>query len=483
MNRRTALSLLVILILAGCEETGLMRFDAGTTPPDEDAGEPALRQLTYTPEGCGYEVSTPEVGSTGRSEDVFDDASPTLHHVHASWAGPSHSTFAVNWETASGTLASRILYGTDRAAVEAADDVAGDVMGQAGHTMFYRAMIGGGPGTRLHEVHVCGLTPDTTYFYKVGGPGHWSEVLETATAPPVGSTQPFSFGVTGDSRNNLENSWPISQRRMDEAGVDFQVFSGDAVFLGPNQNDWREFFEATVDDFAVTDFLSRAPFLMANGNHDQLAVNYVAQFAFPQELTEGERAQGEEWYSFDYANAHFVMLNDTVSDSAVLAGAQADWLRADLGRVDRTMQPWIFVTHHRPFYTCRSTHSPDTALRAAWQPIFDEFSVDMVLTGHNHVYERTVPIRNLEGGEGVVAPQGVNGVPTYDAAGLPSGTVYIVAAGVGAELYEVSTECTTSFEGTAVRPIVIIEIEDRTLTYTAYDAMTGGVIDEFTLAK
>lgn len=469
------------VLLAGCEETGIMVADSGP-PPEGDAGMAAMRQISYEPEGCGYTVTTADLDAAGMSEDVFGD-NPDPIHVHVSWAGPSHTTFAVVWEADVETLASRVLYGTDRAAVEGADAAEGAVLEQVGHHMLYRPLVGSRGGNRIHEVHVCGLEPSTTYFYKVGGPGNWSEVFETTTAPMPGSTEPFSFGVTGDSRNNLENSWPISQRALLDAAIDFQVFSGDAVFLGPNQNDWREFFQATVDDFEIEDLFSRTPFMMANGNHDQLAINYVTQFAFPQELSENEQAQGEEWYSFDYANAHFVMLNDTVGDAAVLAGSQADWMRADLRAVDRTVTPWIFVVHHRPFYTCQSTHSPDTALRAAWQPIFDEFSVDMVLTGHNHVYERSRPIRGLEGGDGVVASTGPNGVPTYDPAGLPSGTVYVVAAGVGAELYEVSTECNTSFTGEAVRPYVIVSIEDRTLTYTAYNAMTGQVIDEFTLTK
>lgn len=471
----TPLTLLCVFFALGCEETGLVIEDAGP--------EPVQSQVSYTPEGCGYEVRTPELDAAGMSEDVFDESNDTLDQIHVSWPGPSHTSFAVNWQSGVDTLASRILYGTDEDAVRSADGPGGAVSEQVGHFMFYRAMIGGGAGTRIHETHVCGLDPSTTYYYKVGGPGHWSEVFDTTTAPAPGSTEPFTFAVTGDSRNNLENSWSISQRRLFEAAVDFQVFSGDAVFLGPNQNDWREFFSATDGDFAVQDLLARVPFMMANGNHDQLAINYVTQFAFPQEESENERAQGEEWYSFDYGNAHFLMLNDTVADSSVLAGAQAEWMRADLMAVNREETPWIFAVHHRPFYTCRSTHSPDTALRAAWQPIFDEFSVDMVLTGHNHVYERSQPIRGLEGGEGVVAETGTNGVPTYDPAGLPSGTVYVVAAGVGAELYEVSTECTTSYTGEVVRPYVLIEIEDRTLRYTAYDTMNGQEIDSFELTK
>ena len=265
--------------------------------------------------------------------------------------------------------------------------------------------------------------------------------------------------------------------------MDFEVFTGDAVLLGTNQGDWRDFFEASVDDFAVTDFLSRAPLMLTNGNHDDLAVNYVAQFAFPQDVSPGEVAQGEEWYSFDYGNAHFVVLNDTVADNAVLAGAQADWLRADLAAVDRVRQPWIFVNHHRGFYSCHSTHSPDTGLRAAWQPIFDEYAVDLVLTGHNHVYERSVPIRGLDAGEGVVAAAGADGEPTYDGAGMASGTIYVVAGGAGAPLYDVGNDCPTSHLGIASRVGVVIEVDGRTLRYTATDVMTGATLDSFTLIK
>lgn len=460
-----------------------------STPPDSsppkgtDAGSPRARTLAYVPSGCGYEVRTPELDEAGMSEEIFGAPAPTFDQIHVSWAGPTHSSFAVNWRSDEGTLASRVLYGTDRGAVAAADGPTDGVHEQVGHHMLYSSTLGGRGSTRIHEVHVCGLDSSTTYHYKVGGSGHWSDVFATATGPELGTTEPFSFAVTGDSRNNIENAWPISQRRLMEQGVDFEIFSGDAVFLGPNQQDWREFFGATDGDFAVQELLASVPLMMVNGNHEQLAINYVTQFAFPQEESAGEQAEGEEWYAFDYGNAHFLMLNDTVTEASVIAGAQADWIRADLSRVDRTRTPWVFAVHHRGFYTCGSTHSPDAALRAAWQPLFDEFAVDFVLTGHNHVYERSRAIRGLNEGEGVVVATEADGLPTHDSAGLPDGTVYVVAAGVGAELYDVSTECPTSHTAQVVRPYVIFEIEDRTLRYTAYDAMTNQIIDSFELTK
>jgi hypothetical protein len=465
---------LAALALAGCEQTGLVTPDAG--PPDEeDAGPPLVTQITYTPEGCGYEVSTPTVVHAGRSEDVFG-ADPSADHVHVSWAGPSASSFAVNWRSDADTLASRVLYGTDRVALEAADGAGAGVEESLGHFMLYRDITTA--ATRVHEAHVCGLTPSTEYFYKVGGPGRWSQVFSTTTGPEAGSTETFSFAVTGDSRGNEENSWAVSQRRVRDSLADFELFSGDAVLIGTSQDLWNIFWGARDgDDFAVQDLLSSIPLMMANGNHDALAVNFVAQTAFPQQAFMGEQAQGEQWYSFDYANAHFVMLDD--NDRELFGADEATWLEQDLAAARANPDvDWIFVTHHRPFYTCMSTHSPDTSLRASWQEIFDRHSVDMVFTGHNHVYERTRPIRGLSGGQGVVAPEGVNGAPQV-AAGSASGTVYLVAAGVGAPLYEVSTACPTTYAARAERNYVTVQITGGRIEVTVRNAMTDAVIDQF----
>ena len=485
---RTKYLAIFLAFTIGCETYGIFPIededagadptqDAGARPDGGDAGPPVQRSLSYEPAGCGYTVRTPEVTAARPSADVFAEPD-ALDMIHVGWAGPAHTTFAVNWRSSVGTLASRVLYGTERAAVEGADGAGAGVLEQLGHSMDYGRRA---DRTQTHEVHVCGLTPSTTYYYKAGGPGHWSPVFETRTAPAPGSTEPFSFGITGDSRNNEENAWPISQRRLAEAAIDFEIFTGDAVFVGINQGEWVSWFGAQDGAFTVQDLLSEIPILLVNGNHDGLALNYFTQFTFPQEETPGEQGQGEEWYSFDYGNAHFVMLNDSTTDT-VLGDIEANWLRQDLMRVDRARTPWVFAVHHRPFYTCRSNHEPLIAARTAWQPIFDEFAVDFVLTGHNHVYERSQPIRGLQSGEAVLAPTAANGAPTY-AAGEPTGTVYTVIAGAGADLYEVSTDCATSFTGQAVRPYAVVSIDDRTLRYQVFNILNGAMIDELMLTK
>ncbi len=495
MTRSIALATILLALSLGlpaCESTGAVDTpdaatvmdDTGVEAPDSnvDGGPPRAPTLSYMPEGCTYMVSTPTVVDTARSRDEYGAAAdPT--HVHTSWAGPSESTFAVNWHTDNDTHASSLLIGTDMAAVMAADDAGVGVARSDGHYMLFTSSPTGLNPEMAHEVHVCGLTPSTTYYYRVGGPGHWSPAFEIATAPTPGSTEPFSFGVTGDSRGYEDNAWAIVEHRMMSRAVDFELFSGDAVQFGVAQDQWNQFFEQSEGSFHVQDFMAGHPMMMANGNHDSLAVNYLAQFALPQEVSPSEIGQGEEWYSFDYGNAHFVFLNDTVVNSAVLGGDEAAWLDHDLSLVDRTTTPWIFVMHHQPLYTCSTAHAPDTTLRANWQPIFDRYHVDFVLAGHNHEYDRSTPINMFDAGGGHVAPQGANGVPVITA-GVPSGTIYLVAAGAGAPLYDVDPGAfATTYTGLSLRNYVTFEIDDRTLHMTAYNALTDAVIDEFTYTK
>jgi hypothetical protein len=461
------------LLSAGCEETGArMDPDLGA---DVDGGTSTTASLTYRPEGCSYDVSTPNIrnGVVDRHADDVG-ATPTPDHVHVSFAGPTTSSFAVNWRTRGiDTRAAVVVYGTDEAAVRGyvEGDLPAGVLRQTGHSMIY----GRERNFRVHEAHVCGLTAGTRYFYKVGAPGAWSGVYDVATSPEIGTTSAWRFAVTGDSRNEPA-IWAETQKRVHDEGVDLQLFSGDAVVFGTNQGEWDAFFEASNMGVAVTDVLARVPFMTANGNHDALAVNYLAQFAMPQDST-----PSEEYFSFDYGNAHIVFLNDTTTAATITR--QREWMTEDLRRVDRARTPWVFVVHHRPTYTCATAHDPDINLRTQWQPVYDMFEVDFVFNGHNHNYERTLPIRGFASGtnEGV-SFNTMNGIP-LDSAGRVVGTVYVTAAGAGAPLYGVDPSSTSyTYIAESVRNYVIVEIEGKRMRYRAY-RLNGTEIDAFEYTK
>ncbi len=461
----------MVMLAAAGTGCGLVLFgylgcqSGGFTPNATVAGFP------YKPQGCDYAVNIPEVDQGG-----FDDgklgAAPAPAHVHVSWAGPTSSTFAVNWKTDPDTTATAVLYGTDQAAVKAADGAAGAVKLATGHHMLF----GSDPNqVRVHEAHVCGLDPSKTYYYKVGGKGGWSAVYDVGTGPAVGASESFQFAVTGDSRGAPE-VWAKIEQALSQRGVDFQLFSGDAVTLGTDQKEWNEFFEAKTGGFAAQDFMARTQTMVVNGNHDALTVNYAAQFAVPQEQSSGEKAQGEEWYSFDYGNAHFVGLNDNPPETA-LGDDQKNWLDADLAKVDRGKTPWLFVLHHRPEYSCGQGHGSDVALRSKWQPLFDKYKVDMVFVGHDHLYERSKPIRGLMGTDGVIASSGAKGAPVSG-----SGTVYVVSGGAGAPLYDVQTTCPHTFVTEATPHYLVLKVGDKKLEYQAF-RLDGTALDSFDYQK
>ncbi len=83
-----------------------------------------------------------------------------------------------------------------------------------------------------------------------------------------------------------------------------------------------------------------------------------------------------------------------------LMNAQANWLTADLAAVDRTKTPWVVVAGHRPWY---SSGSICTACQEAFEDVIVQNDVDLVLSGHFHVYERNLPIKN-----GTADPKGLN---------------------------------------------------------------------------
>ncbi|MBK7583666.1 MAG: metallophosphoesterase family protein [Myxococcales bacterium] len=455
-----------VALSTACSEDGSKKPSASTPV-----------SFPYTPEGCAYTVSPPELADVAMSSNATG-GEPAPKHVHLSWAGPADSTFAVNWATDLDTKLTQVLYGPDKAEVEAAEGAGGKVKRQLGHTMQLGSPLFLDQKLRVHETHVCGLAANTTVYYKVGGPGAWSRVFDVATAPARGATDKFKFTVSGDSRSGADIFAKIQEQAAAQ-GIDFQIFTGDFIDNTTNQSHWEALFEGKTGAYSTEDMLATRPLMPVNGNHDNLSVYYLGQFALPQELSPGEGAQGEAWYSFDYGNAHFLMLD---SEAAKL-DAQADFMREDVKKVDRAKTPWLFAVFHTTPYTCGSKHQGDSlAPRATWQPVFDELKVDVVLAGHVHNYQRSVPIRGFAPGttDGVEAASGPKKIPVNE-----SGTVYVVSGGASGDLYGVDppTSCPSfAYLTEKVNHSLTLEVEDRTLRYKAL-RLDGTELDSFEYTK
>ncbi|MBI4702214.1 MAG: metallophosphoesterase [Deltaproteobacteria bacterium] len=469
MNRHEELLWVVSLAALGAACSKETPPAAPVATGSAAGGGGAVAFAPYTPKGCDYSVAVP-AGVDAMMGDGTVGGPPLVDNVHASFAGKATASFAVSWRTETTTTATELLFGTQEQAVAAAEGPGEGVRAQTGHTMLYSTALDGGVQTRVHEAHACGLVPATRYFYKAGAPAAWGKIYDVTTSPEIGTKQPWRLAAMGDTRDGPD-VFARLQEMVLAAGTGVQIFTGDAVSVGLAQSGWNALLSAPGKDKNVQEILARIPLMTVNGNHDNLALNYLAQLALPQELSPGE-TDPEQWYSFDYANAHIVVLDDSGPADSILQGEERAFLEKDLAAVDRQKTPWLIAAHHRPMYSC-SEHGSNLDLRSAWQPLYDKFQVDLVFNGHDHNYERSKPIR----GDGVVAEQGPEGQPVAQ-----SGTVYVVAGAAGAPLYESGKDCKHTYKNESVYHYVALEIADKAMKYRAY-RLDSTLLDSFDYQK
>lgn len=433
-----ALFPLLAMALLGCT-----RSDPSSQSTVPTAWDEPLPDRTLV-DGCDPEIRPPsgrssyDSGPVDPHQAVFGDRWPDPFFVHLGWPGRDPSTsVGILWRTDPDTLASKAeitpVGGGDTLTVEGASFLFGDS---------YEAGTG---DYRMHEIRLCsGLEPGTTYTYRVGGEGHWSPEYQFTTPGAPGTFDAFRVVVLGDSRGSYEQFGHILAR-ADAHDPDFFVFSGDMVDTGTRQDEWDAWFAASGDIFAGKVVVP------THGNHEVLASHYFAHFAFPN---------NEEWFDLQYGDLHLISLNDTVRDLSHV-DEQAAWLDQQLAQTD---SGWQAMVHHRTMYSTCLTHGSNTALRAAWGPVLDDHGVDLVFAGHNHIYERSVPVK----AEAEVGPG--------------EGTTYFVTGGAGAPLY---TSAEFDWFAAAVAKTehyLVLDFGPSGIRGTAYDP-ADNVLDEFVIPR
>ena len=143
----------------------------------------------------------------------------------------------------------------------------------------------------------------------------------------------------------------------------------------------------------------------------------------------------EPFYSFDYKNIHFLAMS-TGSDILIPyheGSAQYEFVKSDLEQAstnDKT--DWIIVCGYRPFYTSPTMHPAPSNLRDVYPSLFEKYGVDLVITGHNHNYQRTYPLHSdsEERNNPEIKDKSIN---NYNNPGAP---VYVTVGTAGGDLYD-----------------------------------------------
>lgn len=277
-----------------------------------------------------------------------------------------------------------------------------------------------GSGAWRYEAAATGLTPATTYVYRVGCEGSWSEEKTFTTDDPAAETLTFAYMGDVQPANDSEAEfalWGELAQTMVERNpeLSFAILGGDIVNSGISLEQF-DLFAANAETV-----FSSVPLLATPGNHESNFIGgkpelYLDYFAFPKNGPEGFE---EEIYSFDAANCHILSLNSWIfSGEQPLTDADYErvnvWIEQDLITSDAD---WQIVVTHIPVY---AIHSDTTSVRVKenWAPIFERCGVDLVFVGHQHVYSRSYPMYagKVDHENGIPYIMGVSGSKFYGSA-------------------------------------------------------------------
>jgi len=261
-----------------------------------------------------------------------------------------------------------------------------------------------------HIMTLIGLNPDTRYYYRVVGDGSVltsSGMFFRTNQDVLGSD--YTFVVFGDSGVAAPAQSAVAEL-IEDVSPDLALHTGDVIYFTGEAVDYNaKYF------IPYKETIKQVPLYPSLGNHDILNADgnppgqpYLDAFVLP----EVESGSGtERYYSFDYANAHFIAL-DVVSSDYLVGSDQYLWLENDLAATDKL---WKFVFFHYPAYSgnVNPGHGSFPDIQSALSPLFEQYGVDMVFTGHSHNYERTKPIT-----EGSISLDGVTYVVTGGGGGL-----------------------------------------------------------------
>lgn len=320
-----------------------------------------------------------------------------------------------------------------------------------------------------------GLRPGRTYYYFVGHDG-WDvngnlTTVGSFTTAPAKSGE-FTFTAFGDEGITYDAVATTNLVRAQNPA--FHLHAGDISYAEDGGSGLiTDSYDPRVWDSFFTQVESVAagiPWQPAVGNHEMETWyspdGYGGQFDRFTAFSQNKRT----YYTFTYGNVAVLALdandvsNEIPANLGYSGGAQTAWLAKQLAAYRERSDIDFIVAyfHHCAYCTCDS-HSSEGGVRDNWVPLFDKYSVDLVINGHNHIYERTDP---LKGGKATTAAA-IGATVGATVTPATQGTTYITAGGAGASLYEFTAA--DSYEGA---------VKDDNAVSAYVNAPGGTTVDE-----
>ena len=269
---------------------------------------------------------------------------------------------------------------------------------------------------------ITGLSPNTEYEYKIGKKNSdknsdWTQTFKFTTANEdikeftflaVGDTQ----GITWNGQTSSDKGFMYAMAAIEEAFQEvenpaFILHTGDVVETGNNKNMWNMFFKA------LNNYGTETPMFAAIGNHDTWGAPLYFDLHFNHPDNGGNAALDQSYknkitdpnllrafnnadetiYSYDYGDAHFIVLNSgsfssSVGEDKQIIEAQRQWLIKDL-EANKNAK-WTIMLFHQPVY-----HRMGASYEKPWlYDVIEGYGVDLVIQGHSHLVTRTYPMKD-----------------------------------------------------------------------------------------
>jgi len=227
------------------------------------------------------------------------------------------------------------------------------------------------------------------------------------------------FAVIGDSGTGERPQYEIGQLMAsyhEKFAFDFVLMLGDNIYGAKSAAGFAKKFEQPYKALLDAD----VKFYAALGNHDHSDEIYYKPF----------NMNGKRYYNFRAGNAEFFALDSCYADPT-----QMEWLDEQLSASSAT---WKVCYFHHPLYTHARFHGEDVDLRAQLEPLFTKYGVHLVLSGHQHVYERVKPQKGINyivlGNSGQLRPHDLMPSPET-AKGFDTDQAFLLAEVAGKEFH------------------------------------------------
>lgn len=291
------------------------------------------------------------------------------------------------------------------------------------------------PSFQVEKTTLTGLQAGTRYDYELPGYPGVKGSFRTAAA----AAAPYHFLVYGDTRTRHDVHRHVVEAILKDGVPDFAIQSGDLVENGEDSSLWPVYFNIEKD------LLRQTAFFPVLGNHERNTRDF---YEFFQAVT--------PYYSFNWGNAHFMVINSDITNSAASKPArdafwaeQTKWLENEL-QVSQGAEFRILVAHHPPFSAVSNRQGANPEMRAL-VPMLEKYRVSVAFFGHDHNYQRN----------------------------LQNGINYVITGGGGAPLYDVDKpDPATSQKAIKVENFVTVSVDGKIMKVQA-KGLDGKILDEF----